>query len=59
MLNLLQRTALGQGAILSVPNSQLMNAGKAINAESRSGATSQPCRGVKLALCRGQERHKS
>jgi hypothetical protein len=42
MLNLPQRMKVGQEAKLSVPNSQWMNASKAMKAESRTGATSQP-----------------
>jgi hypothetical protein len=37
-----QRMGMGQGAELSVPNSQWTNVGKATKAESRRGTTSQP-----------------
>jgi hypothetical protein len=49
---------VGQGAKLSVPNSQWMTMGKAAKAESGDTVTSQPCRGGKLAQSRGQEKHK-
>jgi hypothetical protein len=58
MLNLSRGTGLGQGAKLSVLNSQWMNTFQAKKVESRGKVTIQSARGGKLALSRGPERHK-
>jgi hypothetical protein len=50
---------MGQGAELSVPNSQGMNAGQAAKAESQGGAASQPPRGGNSTEQRSGEGHKA